>query len=58
MRGWGGGRVKETGIGVGKETKNHPLSLILYPQVFQQLDLGVEKNLCWWGWETLRQQTS
>ena len=54
----GGVRVKEKGMGVGKETKNHPLSLIPYPQVFQQPDLGVEKGLCWWGKETLRQQTS
>lgn len=33
-RGMVGGRLKEKGVGVGKETKNHPLSLIPYPQVF------------------------
>lgn len=44
----GEGKVKEKRV--GKETKNQtiPLSLISHPQVFQQLDLGVEKGVCWW----------
>ena len=46
--------VKEKWIWVGKETKNHPLSFIPYPQVFQQPDLGVEKGLCQWRKKTLR----
>lgn len=50
--------VKEKGMGVGKETKKHPLSFIPYPQVFQQPDLEVEKGLCRWRKEMLSQHTS
>lgn len=53
-----GGRLKEKGGGERNQKPNSPLSLILHPQVFEQLDLGVEKGVCWWGKGTLRQQTS